>query len=159
MIRLLKSMLVGLIGTNREYEVKGLGVFDSKVCHWIKKEDYTWSSSVQTPFYDEETIILLDGDIDGPSQQQILALRKLLHNWESILSDLDKLLLQECRTKRKQEIYASWRDTFFLEAICPLGSDKNEWEIAFERKDDLKDYFSFIWRDDRIEDLTLGTGV
>lgn len=156
---ILKMIINSLIGTNKEFEVKGLGIFTCKVCNWWQDESYTWSSTVKLPIYSKETVILLNGDVSGPSQQQVSELWKLLQNWELLISQLDSMLPQESRSVHKDEIYASWQDTFYPESIVPDVPEDNGWEISFERQDELKDYFCFIWRSNTVQDLTLDVGA
>lgn len=156
---ILKTLLNELIGTNKEYEVKGLGIFTCKVCSWWQDEHYTWGGKVRLPFYSEDTFIMLEGDASGPSSQQLSELWKLFQNWESIISDLESKLLLESKLAHKEEIYASWQETFYPDSINPDVQYNDGWEIAFERKDDLKDYFYFIWRNNTIQDLTLDVGA
>lgn len=156
---ILKMIINSLIGTNKEFEVKGIGIFTCKVCNWWRDESYTWSAMVKLPLYSQETVILLNGDASGPSSQQVSELWKLLQSWNMIITQLDGMLPQESRLVHKDEIYASWQDTFYLESIVPDVPEDNGWEISFERKDDLKDYFWFIWRNNSVQDLTLEVGV
>ena len=94
-----------------------------------------------------------------PSPQQLADLRKLLQDWESIITRLDNMLPRESRLAHKEEIYASWHDTFYPEGITPSLEDGGGWEIGFVRTDDLKDHFYFIWNRNTVQDLTLGVGA
>lgn len=148
-----------LLGTNKEYEVKGLGIFTCKVCDWWRNEHYTWGGTVRFPLYSEETIILLEGDASAPLSQQVLELRTLLQNWKSMTEQLDRMLPGESRLAHKEEIYASWQDKFYPEDIAPAIHCNDGWEISFSRTDDSKDYFAFIWQDNTVRELELGVGA
>lgn len=154
-----KMIINNLFGTKKEVEVKGLGVFDCKVCDWWQDKSYTWSSTVKLPIYSKETFILIDGDASGPSPEQVSELWKLLQNWKLIISQLDAMLPQESQSVNKSEIYASWQDAFYTKSIYPDIPYNNGWEISFERSDDLTDYFWFIWRNNTVQDLTLEVGA
>lgn len=154
-----KTVFNHLFGSERTYEVKGLGIFTCKVCNWCQDESYTWSGMVKLPLYSKETVILMNGDASSPSPQQVSALWKLLESWKLIITQLDGMLHQESRFVHKDEIYASWQDSFYPDSIVPDVPECNGWEISFERQDDLKDYFSFIWRNNKVQELTLDVGA
>lgn len=154
-----KTIVNDLLGAKREYAVKGLGIFTCKVCEWWKEERYIWSGTVRLPSYPEETVILVEGDALAPSPQQLAELRMLLDNWDAVILRLESMLSRESRLAHKEEIYASWQKTFYLDSITPVAEDNGGWEIAFERTDDKKDYFFFIWKNNTIYDLTLGVGA
>ena len=109
--------------------------------------------------YSKDTFVLVEGDASAPSPQQLADLRKLLQDWESIITRLDNMLPRESRLAHKEEIYASWHDTFYPEGITPSLEDGGGWEIGFVRTDDLKDHFYFIWNRNTVQDLTLGVGA
>ena len=69
------------------------------------------------------------------------------------------MLPRESRLAHKEEIYASWHDTFYPEGITPSLEDGGGWEIGFARTDDLKDRFYFIWNRNTVQDLTLYVGA
>ena len=154
-----KTLVNDLVGIEKEYEVKDLGIFTCKVCNWWKDKQYTWGGTVRLPFYSEETAILLEGDASAPFEQQLLELQTLLQNWKSMITRLDSMLPNESRLAHKEEIYASWQDTFYPETINPAIPCSDGWEITFIRKDDLKDYFGFIWKNNTVRELTLEVGA
>ena len=120
-----KTLVNDLLGTENEYEVKGMGIFTCKVCNWWQDKHYTWSGTVRLPSYPEETTILLEGDVSAPLAQQLLELQTLLQNWKSMVARLDSMLPNESRLAHKEEIYASWQDTFYPEAINPAIPDSD----------------------------------
>lgn len=154
-----KTLVNDLVGIEKEYEVKDLGIFTCKVCNWWKDKQYTWGGTVRLPFYSEETAILLEGDASAPFEQQLLELQTLLQNWKLMITRLDSMLPNESRLAHKEEIYASWQDTFYPETINPAIPCSDGWEITFIRKDDLKDYFGFIWKNNTVRELTLEVGA
>ncbi|MBD3589728.1 hypothetical protein [Bacteroides sp. GM023] len=154
-----KTLVNDLVGIEKEYAVKDLGIFTCKVCNWWKDKQYTWGGTVRLPFYSEETVILLEGDASAPFAQQLLELQTLLQNWKSMITRLDSMLPNESRLAHKEEIYVSWQDTFYPEAINPAIPTSDGWEITFARKDDLKDYFDFIWKNNTVRELTLEVGA
>lgn len=156
---ILKTLVNDLVGIEKEYEMKDLGIFTCKVCNWWKDKQYTWGATVRLPFYSEETAILLEGDASAPFEQQLLELQTLLQNWKSMITRLDSMLPNESRLAHKEEIYASWQDTFYPETINPAIPCSDGWEITFIRKDDLKDYFGFIWKNNTVRELTLEVGA
>lgn len=156
---ILKTAFNHLFGSERTYEAKDLGVFTCKVCSWWLDKEYTWCAAVRLPSYLEDTIILVEGDASAPSPQQLADLRKLLQDWDSVLARLDGMLPRESMLAHKEEIYASWRNTFYPEGISPSLEDSGGWEITFKRTDSLKDYFSFYWSRSNVQDLTLEVGA
>ncbi|CAK7005950.1 hypothetical protein ACGE0T_07610 [Parabacteroides sp. APC149_11_2_Y6] len=154
-----KMLINELLGTKKEYEVKDLGIFTCKVCNWYQDKHYTWSGIVQLPFYSKETILLMEGDASAPLPQQVLELQTILQNWKSVITKLDSMLPNESRLAHKEEIYASWQDTFYPDAVNPAIPYTDGWEITFVRTDDLKDYFGFIWKNNAVRDLTLEVGA
>lgn len=150
-----KTLANELFGTNKEYEVKGLGVFTCKMCDWWRDEHYTWGGAVRLPIYSEDTFIILEGDALAPSPQQLEDLRTLLQDWKSMTAQLDRILPEESRLVDKEEMYASWQDYFYPEDISPIAQDSDGWEISFARTDDLPDYFYFIWKNNTVSDLTM----
>ena len=154
-----KTIVNDLVGTEKEYEVKDIGTFTCKVCNWWLDKYYTWSAIVQLPTYQDDTAILLEGDASAPSMKQMLELHVLMQSWNSMLERLDSMLHNESRLAHKEEIYASWQDTFYPETINPAIPDSDGWEITFVRKDGLKDYFGFIWKNNSARELTLEVGA
>ena len=57
-----KKLVDILFGTQKEYAVKDLGIFHSKVCDWWQNEHYNWWSTIQLPLYSTETVIWIEGD-------------------------------------------------------------------------------------------------
>lgn len=55
-----------MFGTQKEYAVKDLGIFHSKVCDWWQNEHYNWWSTIQLPLYSTETVIWIEGDAQAP---------------------------------------------------------------------------------------------
>lgn len=151
-MRLFKTLFNNLFGTVKEYAVEGLGIFTAKVWDRWPSECYTWISTVQLPLYSGETVILIEGDASAPYRKQVSDLQTLLEKWESILSRLDNLLVYESRLARKQDVYASWRDKFYPDAITPSYPDNDAWEISFII-DDSDHYFTFTWRNNTVQDL------
>lgn len=154
-----KTLINDLLGTKKEYEVKNLGIFTCKVCNWWQDQRYTWGGTVRLPFYSKETVILMEGDASTPLLQQSLELQTLMQNWKSLIERLDSMLPNESRLAHKEEIYASWQDTFYPEAINPAIPYSDGWEITFVRKDGLKDYFCFIWKNNSVRELALEVGA
>lgn len=154
-----KTLINDLLGTRKEYEAKGLGIFSCKVCSWWPDKTYTWTGTVQLPDYSEETVILMEGDASAPLPQQLSELQALLQNWKPMIARLDRMLSTESRLAHKEEIYASWQDTFYPDAITPAIPYSDGWEITFDRKGDLKDYFSFTWKNNTLRDLELSVGA
>lgn len=148
-----KTLVTILLGTRKEYKVEDLGIFSSKVCDWWQNDHYNWFTTLQLPSYSAETVIAMDGDASSPSPQQLLELRALLKNWASITARLDSILPNESRLVHKEEIYASWQDHFYPEAINPSDKDNDGWEITFVRED-MDDCFSFIWKNSTVRNLT-----
>lgn len=151
-----KTVVNDLLGSKREYAVKDLGIFTCKVCEWWKEERYSWTGTVRLFSYPEETVILVEGDALAPLPQQLEEVRMLLEKWEAVMIQLDSILLRESRLAHKEEIYASWKETFYPDSITPVAGEDGGWEVAFETTDDKKDYFFFIWKNNTIQDLTLG---
>ncbi len=56
-----KKLVDILFGTQKEYAVKDLGIFHSKVCDWWQNEHYNWWSTIQLPLYSTETVIWIEG--------------------------------------------------------------------------------------------------
>lgn len=154
-----KAMFNDLFGSKRTYEAKDLGVFTCNVCDWWLDKEYCWGGAVRLPSYSQDTIVLVEGDAVAPSPQQLADLRKLRQEWESVIARLDSMLPRESMLAHKEEIFASWHDTFYPEGITPSLEDGGGWEIGFERTDDLKDHFYFIWSRNTVQGLTLGVGV
>lgn len=149
-----KTLATILLGTRKEYAVKDLGIFTCKVYDKWQKEYYMWWSPVRLPSYSAETAIVIKGGALAPLPQQLSDLQALLNNWKSVVARLDGLLLNESRLAHKEEIYASWQNKFYPEAIEPVKEDTEGWEITFVRED-ADDYFSFLWKNNTVRDLTL----
>ena len=66
-----KKLVDILFGTQKEYAVKDLGIFHSKVCDWWQNEHYNWWSTIQLPLYSTETVIWIEGDAQAPLSQHI----------------------------------------------------------------------------------------
>lgn len=154
-----KTIFNELFGSKRKYEVKDLGVFTCKVCGWWLDKEYSWGAAVRLPLYSKDTIVLVEGDASAPSPQQLAGLRKLLQDWETVIARLDSMLPCESMLAHKEEIYASWHNTFYPEGITPSLLEGGGWEIGFERMDGLKDYFYFVWTSNTVQELTLGVGA
>lgn len=148
-----KTLVTILLGTRKEYTVEDIGIFSSKVCDWWQNDHYNWFTILQLPFYSAETVIAIEGDASEPSPHQLLELRALLKNWTSITARLDNLVPNESRLVHKEEIYASWQDHFYPEAIAPFTKGNDGWEITFV-KEDMDDWFSFIWKNNIVRNLT-----
>lgn len=149
-----KTLATILLGTRKEYVVKDLGIFTSKVCDWWQNEHYAWWSEVRLPLYSAKTVIWVEGDASAPFPQQLSDLQALLGNWESVIARVGHLLPNESRLAHKEEIYASWQNKFYPEEIKLSVKHKNGWEITFTTND-LDYCFSFIWTNNTVQDLTL----
>lgn len=149
-----KKLVNILLGTKKEYAVKDLGIFHSKVCDWWQNEHYAWWSTVQLPSYSAETVIWLEGDASAPLSQQLLDLQALLENWKSVIARVESLLPNESRLVHKEEAYISWQNRFYPEEIKASVKYNDSWEITFTT-DDLDYCFSFIWKNNTVRDLTL----
>lgn len=141
----IKKLAIALLGRKREYAIKGLGVFHSKVCDWWPNERCGWWCTLQLPSYSAETVIWLDGDTSAPLPRQILDLQVLLENWKSVNERVGSRLPDESRLAHKEEIYASWQNRFYPEEIKLSEKYNNSWEITFTTYD-LDYSFSFIWK-------------
>lgn len=150
----IKKLANALFGTRKEYEVKGLGVFHSKVCSWWPDGQYPWWLTVRLPSYPAETAIWLDGDISAPLPRQVSGLQALLENWESVVARVGSLLPNESRLAHKEELYASWQDRFYPEAIEPSTKYGDGWEITFTTEN-LDCSFCFVWKNNAVRDLSL----
>ena len=96
-----KKLVNILLGTKKEYVVKDLGIFHSKVCDWWQNEHYTWWSTVQLPSYSAETVIWLEGDASAPLSQQLLDLQALLEDWKSVIARVYYLMKADWHIKKK----------------------------------------------------------
>ena len=149
-----KKLVNILLGTKKEYVVKDLGIFHSKVCDWWQNEHYTWWSTVQLPSYSAETVIWIEGDASAPLSQQLLDLQALLEDWKSVIARVESLLPNESRLAHKEEAYISWQNRFYPEEIKASVKYNDSWEITFTT-DDLDYCFSFIWKNNTVRDLAL----
>lgn len=152
---LFKALVKAVFGKMHKFEVNGLGVFTCKMCDWWPDEHYLWFGMVRLPIYSEETAIMLEGDVAGPSQRNLEGLRALLQNWKSMTAQLDRMLPEKSQPLGKEEVYASWQEQFYPEDINSAEQDKEGWEITFIRTDESPDYFFFTWKNNAVYDLTL----
>lgn len=93
--------------------------------------------AVHLPLNSKDAIVLVEGDASYPSPEQLADLRKLLHDWETVVARLDSTLPRESMLAHKEEIYTSCHDTFCPEGITPSLEGGGGWEIGFERTDGL----------------------
>ena len=122
----IKKLAIALLGRKREYAIKGLGVFHSKVCDWWPNERCGWWCTLQLPSYSAETVIWLDGDTSAPLPRQILDLQVLMENWKSVNERVGSRLPDESRLAHKEEIYASWQNRFYPEEIKLSEKEKQQ---------------------------------
>lgn len=149
-----KTLTTILLGTRKEYVVKDLGIFTSKVCNWWQYEQNAWWSEVRLPLYSAETVIWMEGDASAPFPKQLLDLQALLSNWKSVIAQVGNQLPYESRLAQKEEVYASWQNRFHPEGIKSSVKYNDGWEITFTT-DDYDYCFSFIWTNSTVRDLTL----
>ena len=88
-----KKLVNILFGIQKEYAVKDLGIFHSKVCDWWQNEHYNWWSTIQLPLYSTETVIWIEGNAQAPLSQHIFDLQVLLRNWESVIAKVENFLV------------------------------------------------------------------
>lgn len=154
--KVFKILVNDLLGTKREFKAKDLGIFTCNVCDWWQDKHYTWSGTVQLPFYSVETIILIEGDISAPFLPKLTELQVLLQNWLPMTEQVDSILSSKIQRTHKEKIYASWQDKFLPYTIVPAVRHTDSWEIVFYKNSGINYNFSVFWKDNTIQDVSLG---
>lgn len=140
-----------LFGKKVFIEDSVIGTLEARIKSKNPSIKYTWLSEHLIPNQKAKTVFILEGNINGPSKQQLGSAYRIVTELESITDEIDSQL------SKKDLIYAKlsdWKKTFYFAALTSYEERANEYEINFEPidEDDTR-YIGCIWSNGRITEV------
>lgn len=129
-----------------------IGNLEARIKNINPSINYTWTSTKQLPGQLEATVIILEGNANGPYKNQLTAAYSIVDNLTSIQYSIDKELTKTNLSKLSNP--EDWRGKFYLAAITPIEVNDNSFELCFESiNQDNEDYFACTWEDEKLIDF------
>ncbi|MBP1664475.1 MAG: hypothetical protein H6Q19_1615 [Bacteroidetes bacterium] len=128
------SILDILLGKKVFIETKHLGTFSARIRKNNNSRNIVWSSTIEIENYSKEIVILLEGDILGPEQEEVENTTWIIQNLKLIekemLNEIDRnyKLNEKFKHKNLNELR--------LSCIYPRDKNLNTIELSFESTSD-----------------------
>lgn len=130
----MKKLLDILFGKKRIYVDPVLGTFTSGR---IKKEDeskiYSWYIEVLFPDAPQEAGIILEGDFNSPSSEQMRFIKNTLDSWDEFFDSMDEIIHKTSSTKWLSK-NPKWKTSYYLDTVFPSDDLSISFEFCFSPK-------------------------
>jgi len=103
----------------------------------IFKKDFlkklTWYANYKFKNYTKKTLIIIDGNQQGPNPNQKKVVTNFILNFEKFYSpEIDNFVNSDDEYTK----FKNWKSEYFISCICPLVKSELGYEINFEAIDD-----------------------
>ncbi len=140
-----------IFGKKKFIKTDHLGVFDARVRKDHSLKEKTWASTIKSPNYPTEIVILLDGNSSGPHSRQINSVSQIIKNLPKIN---EALFLKFSSDPKLREQHPSIDlSRFRLCCISPWDNDKNSFELEYEFMSEDKKELSVILENGLIKEI------
>lgn len=147
-MEILKKLLFGEKITVKDERI---GTLSSRIKSRNPSKEYSWISEHLLPEQQQKTVLILEGNFNGPYDSQFKSVYRIIEEFKLIIEDVDYELK---KNSSKYEKIKNWKSEFYLAALTPNDVNRNEFEINFEPfdKDDTR-YVSLLWRNGNLSEI------
>ncbi len=136
-----------LFGKNVEISDPKLGLLKTKVKNTNPSIGYVWTGETQLAGQTQETVIIMEGNAEGPFKEQLEAIHMIVDSIGEIVKQVVSEALKESKYKATD---------FYLSAIMPVEIANNSFEVNFEPiNDNNNSFISFVWQNHKISEFEM----
>jgi len=131
-----------------------LGYLKARIKKSHPSISYAWVSSTRLVGQLNETVVILEGNSDGPFKEQLYNAQKIVDSIDELASRI--LLESKSLTLNETKFFGNWTKDFYLSAITPIDINENSFEVEYEsiNPNDNR-YILFTWKDNIISEIKI----
>ena len=143
-----------LFGKEKTIPDSKLGFLKARIKKTHPSVSYVWASEIRLSGQLRETVIILEGNSDGPFREQLDSAYKIVDSIKELVTRiyLDSKSMNLDKTKYKGD----WAKDFYLSAITPIDVAESSFEVEFETTTPNDDsYVLFTWKANVISEIEI----
>lgn len=142
-----------LFGKEVQISDTKLGVLKARIKKTHPSINYVWASEVLLSEQQNETVIVLEGNSEGPFKKQLESAYSIVDNLTNIQ---EQIIVESKKNKNKIKYNGDWIKQFYLAAITPIDVRDNSFEVNFEPiNQDGNGYILLTWKNSKISELDI----
>ena len=143
-----------LFGKKKIISDKKIGDLKARIKNNNPSINYTWTSEFLLSGEENETVIMLEGNANGPYKNQLNAVYSIVDNLKKLR---EQILIDSKRLNLENLKYNSNRiKDFYFAAITPIDITENSFEVNLEPVSGDEDgYVLFKWKNNQVSDLEI----
>ena len=143
-----------LLGKEKLITDKKIGILKARIKNTNPSINHTWTCEVLLPRQQNETVIILEGNADGPFKGQLDSVYSIVDSIEELK---EKILLEsDIQDTNNINRDGNWLANFYLSAITPIDINENSFEVNFEPiKPNENGYVLFTWKYNQVSDIDI----
>ena len=143
-----------LFGKEKTIADTKLGHLKARIRKTHPSVSCVWASEIRLSGQMQETVIILEGNSDGPFRAQLDSAYKIV---DSIKEMATRIYLESKSLNfDKNKFYGDWTKDFYLSAITPIDIRECSFEVEFESTNpNDNSYILFTWKDNVISEIEI----
>lgn len=106
-----------------------LGLFKARIKNTDPSVGYVWAGEIRLSGQLRETVIILEGNSEGPFKKQLESAYKIVDRINDFAASI---LLKSNSLSLDETMIIEWTKEFYLSAITPIELMDNSFEVEFE---------------------------
>jgi hypothetical protein len=133
---------------------KKLGLLKTRIKNTNPSISNVWASEVRLSGQLLETVIILEGNSEGPFKEQLDSAYKIVDSTNDISARI--LIDSKNMNLDTSRFIGDWIKEFYLSAITPIDLRENSFEVEFEStKPEDNRYVLFTWRNNVLSEIDI----
>lgn len=145
-----KSIIRAIFGERIYFEDPILGELETTIRSEDPLKNRSWIGWQDLPNVNDGTFFALEGNINGPSSEQLKAVHCIIKELDSIKELID---IELKRTEKEYSKIENWKEDFYLGSVGPYDTTKQKFEISFSLQEDDSIYIGCIWAKGKITEV------
>lgn len=143
-----------LFGKEKTIADTKLGHLKARIRRTNPSVSYVWASEIRLSGQLQETVIILEGNSDGPFREQLDSAYKIVDSIKEMAARFH--LESKSLNLDKTKFYGDWTKDFYLSAITPIDIRESSFEVEFESTNpNDNSYILFTWKDNVISEIEI----
>ncbi|MTI29520.1 hypothetical protein [Xanthovirga aplysinae] len=140
-----------LFGKKINFQDPKIGTLTTRIKSNNPSIEYTWTGEYLIDDQKKETVIILEGNLNGPHKAQLNSAYRIVDELDSIIERVDNELKENASNYKKIK---NWKEEFYFAAVTPYDQRENKFELNFEPIDSNNNrYVSLIWSNGQINEV------
>lgn len=143
-----------LFGKEYQFEDPKLGEFKTRIRNVNQPKDHTWSGTFFINGQKSETVIIVEGNVEGPFKDQLKAIHSIVDSIDIINQKVDSewKISQDSNGNYEE----SWLLNYYFAAVIPRKIENNSFEINYEsNNENSSKMISLIWENSRVSEFEI----